>query len=233
MKKRVSIKNTSIGPIRKNMKRVPIDANWRKAVDQEIKRVVPRMISKKTELKYIDTVIDCDVNNSTVVQDLSIVPQGTTNVTCIGDTILPKRLDVRLYTYSLDFFQVVRIIIFRWKPINIVVIPTQPSYTNIITGSATTFDQVNWGYVVQGRDQFEVLLDTTYSQSGYVASAQATSSSVKSLVKILPLAKKSIEFTNTNGVVGSNKLYMLVLGDQLTPTTGKLKGVVRLNFTDS
>jgi len=203
----------AFGPSRKDMKKKAYVT----------KEQLSKAISSSTEPKIFDLTMNiANVTYAGTIIDLCPVPQGVTEVTRIGDELLPKRLEIRMNFINADAYNMYRAIIFRWKQNDTVA----PTVGGIIESSGpSTTQSVYVPLNVNTRSTFEVLYDKTFNTNAV--------SVANKFVKInLKLAKKKIEYSFSS-TAGQNKIYMLIISDSSTATHPTHIGYSRLIFTDS
>lgn len=183
------------GPSRKDMKRSYVT-----------KEQVARMMQMKTELKHLDTnVAATAISTSGIIYALSDIPQGITDVTRIGDSALPKQLQLRWNIVGADTpSNILRCVVFRWKMNTAADVPT----INEIFDSAFSGNYVLAPLTFHDRARYELLMDKVWVSNPNAASTTNTKTGSKSM----KMAKKAIEFQA--GIVdGQNKIYLLIVSD--------------------
>jgi len=184
---------------------------------------IGRLISQKQENKVFDLAVN--LTNATYagsIIDLCAVTQGITEITRIGDELMPKRLLGRFQLNNADTTNTYRCIIFRWKQNDTVA----PTVGGILESSGPSTIQACYVPLnVNTRSTFEVLYDKTYC-------TYSNANQCKFFSFDLKLAKKKIEYSFST-TAGQNKIYMLLISDSSAVTHPTFLGYTRLMFTDS
>jgi len=136
--------------------------------------MITSMLSNELEDKYFDTVLNAGFNidyNGGTPFSLSDVPQGITDTNRTGDSLLAKRLSWAVFvrynqistiTNLSTSSNVVRLVVFRWKPFYSDVAPT---VSKVLTYFGT-FYAADAPLSHDGRDQFDLIADQTIVLDG-------------------------------------------------------------------
>lgn len=183
-----------------------------------------RALATKTELKFFDTNPSAtSITTAAVIFSLSDVTQGVTDNTRVGDTLLPKRLYIKMNFVGADVpANIMRVVIFRW---NMSTVSDVPGLSEILESTA---QPVLAPFAQDNRQRFTMLYDRTWVLNPNAASQ--TNSIVA--MKTLKLAKKPIQF-NAGTVDGMFKIYALFVSDSGAITHPTVAFSSRLNYTDS
>lgn len=205
----------------------PTRADFKPDMTQYVKKSeLQRQLNAKTELKFLDTPINtANVDQAGAIVSLSDVPQGVTDVTRVGNNILPKRLKLRYSIVFGDTTQLVRVIVFRWKMNDASDVPAPNEILQnqfISTAGVITSD-----YNEPTRTQFEVLYDKTHRGSSTIAPNSAF------VTTTLKLARKKIEYKSDAVVTGLNKIFIMYISDSGAIPHPTILTIPRLYYVDS
>jgi len=195
---------------------------------EQVKRTAKRVINRKFETKYINSVqyIAIQFNSTTpILRAIGLPPQGTTDFQRIGDKITIKRFRFRLQLYrnqvaagvGVQSPNAVRFIMFQWKPNSV------PVITDVLQGSSI-YSFYNW----DNKSEYKVLLDRTaaFSQNG-----NAESWIKKTLYKM----NTFMAFQNGSATISTNIIYYMLLNDNGSTDTNQIGYSFsgRLEYTDA
>lgn len=199
-------------------------------VKRSIAVAVRRSIKYSGESKYYYTSLgttNYDWNGT--LQNLSLVPQGTTDVGRIGDAITPMNLEIKgqcVLNSAVRTFCMSRMIIFRWLQNTD---DTAPNVADIVDFVGT--DQVtNSAINHDKRTDINVLLDTgpvalhSYGLSGYHPK-------MYNINKRIKLAGQEIKYVGA-GTNAKNHLYVLFLTDVSAANLPYYRFEFKLNYKD-
>lgn len=196
-----------------------------------VRAVVARTLKSKSELKFFDTLTNTGTGSTVVavltsniasIQEISAVPQGTTDSTRIGDSLNVVNVEYRVnITYNTSptpvVNPVVRMLIVQYLgQTDVATLTTNQVFQNIITN--TTFSPQAWDQ----KKNVKILVDKMRCISSTGNNGVIFSGRVK------PSTKK-ISYVN-NGVEGRGKLFLLCIGDS---STLGFYAYTRLTYTDS
>lgn len=192
------------------------------------KAYVKKLVRKEAETKYWDLSTASQPYSialgATTILDLTEVPQGTTDVTRVGDKLTIRGLDIRMDAIIADTTNVIRCIIFQWY-INTNITLSNPLGSQVLQ-DITTYPHLS-NYHHDNNNQFHILYDTMI-QLG----AQGPQARVWHVKPNLKWAKKTVEFSG-GGTNGANKLYMLLVSDSSAVSHPTVRIQSRLRFDDS
>lgn len=184
------------------------------------KSYVKKYIARQQEHKYWDVTNSAAIDFSGVIYDLSLIPQGDTDISRDGDKLMPTSLYLNMKVEAGDPTNVMRVIVFRWKINSAAYAPTVADIL-AVTGSAYAPMSP---YLHDIKSQFTVVKDLTFHVSSYNVFAWYK--------RTIRLAKRTIKYAGGT-TSASDKLYMLVVSDSGTITHPSFTSYTRLNFTDS
>lgn len=187
-------------------------------------------MAKHVEPKYLDTLsLANSIGAGATLFPLSLVPQGDSQSTRVGDFIQPLRLlfNYSLYCVNSDIVTTVRLIFFTWTPDTALVIPT---VANILQApsSANVLSHFNF----QTQDNFHILWDRQFQASGIPAAPTVNSNFGATGMSVPLRGKREIEFTPAN-TTGTNQMYLLALSDSSLTPFPILNFAARLYYEDT
>jgi len=202
----------------------------------QVSQMIKSSMAYSHESKYFDLVnqtgVSIDYNGITPVQ-ISAVPQGSTDTSRDGDVIIVKRLK---FAHSFRYCgtntttnlstaeNVVRLIVFTWKPFFSDVAPVVSAilqYYGAAYGPLSALAHDN-------RNQFTILFDKTFVLDGFASPFKVVKADLKLNHKIQYKAGSS-----TNSAGGIFYLYIsdATAGGGVYPAS--VASFYRLDFTDS
>lgn len=196
-------------------------------LNKKQKAQIGRMLSTKTELKTFDFDAKSaqSIDTAGTIFSISEVPQGVTDITRVGDSLLPKRLEIRMLQIGADTpSNTMRILLFRWKMNDA---SDTPGVSEIFEGGYAG-SYVFSPYNTHNRKRFEVLWDDTVVLNPNVASTTNT----QWRTKYFKLAKKPIDY-QYSAVTGQDKIFLLVISDSSAISHPTIQFISRMYFTDS
>lgn len=190
------------------------------------KQQVVKLIANKTEVKYFDTNVGAsNVSTAGTFYNLSDITQGASDITRIGDTALPKTLQIRHIIVGADVpANVMRMIIFRWMMNTASDVPGVDEILEV--GSSGQYTLA--AYSFHNRDRFNVLLDKTWVTNPNAAAEN----NVQHHTEFMKMAKKPIKY-QAGTVDGQFKILMLIISDSSAITHPTIQFTSRLTYTDS
>jgi len=199
----------------------------------QVIQMIKSRIDHETEDKYLDTFSGTPgaVNyNGTTPFSLSDVPQGVTDFNRTGDSILAKQLSFRaLVSYNqtstttnlATSLNVLRLIVFNWKPFYTDVAPT---VAKVMTYFGTAYAALG-PLTHDGIDQIDVLFDKTI----YLNGIDKASDIVKFVIPLnCEICYRSGSTTNQ-----SNGIYAFWMSDVASAGPIVSAFASRLDFTDA
>jgi hypothetical protein len=192
---------------------------------------IARSMVQHAELKYLDlTTFDANITGGGTVYVLSNVPQGPTQSQRIGDFIQPVRwrVNVTVYQSNADVVATIRLIWFRWIPLNTST-PT-PTIANILEApsSSQCYSQLNF----QLQDNYQILSDWVIGMSGTATAPTNSSAFTRFNMKIPLKTNKVIEF-NLGTQYGTGQLFLLAISDSSASPYPQLNLNSRLYYEDT
>jgi len=201
----------------------------------QVKQMIISMLSS-SERKFFDFVSNSQQNiDDTGLTPVSIssIPQGSSDTTRVGDSLTPTKLEYHLtmkynnvstITNLATSLNVVRLIIFRWKPFFSDVAPT---VLKVMHYNVTSYAAMG-PLVHDGRDQFEVLVDRRFVTDGLTNAYKIVNGEVK--------LNGNIQYKAGSTTNQSLGLYFLLISDAATgggvyPSVQSMS--TRIEFTDS
>jgi len=182
------------------------------------------------EPKYLDTLsLANSIGSGATIFGLSIIPQGDTQSTRVGDFAQPLRLifNYSLYTVNSDIVTTVRLIFFRWHVHSAF---GAPNVVNLLEapGSSNVLSHINFQY----QNDFDILWDRQYQASG-ITTAPTVNSNFGATGLEIPLgAHHEIEFA-LGATTGTDNLYLLAISDSALTPFPILNFSTRLYFEDT
>ncbi len=90
---------------------------------QKISKIVKQVLQSTEEKKFFLSNFSSTVDSTMQNVDLSGIPQGTTASSRVGATIKVHKLNLRWSSYLGDTTNMIRVVIFHWKPNDAVDVP--------------------------------------------------------------------------------------------------------------
>jgi len=190
---------------------------------------VIRTLVAHVEPKYFDlTSLANSVGAGGTLFPLSLVPQGDSQSTRVGDFIQPLRMlfNFTLYTVNSDIVTTIRLVFFRWVPSTALVFPL---LANILESPVS--GNVLSHYNFQTQDNYQILAERQYQASG-ITVAPTTHSNFGATGMEIPLGVNTeLEYT-IGATTASNHLYLLAISDSALTPFPLLNFVHRLYYED-
>lgn len=190
-------------------------------VSKPVKKYVKKVLDDRVENKYLDLVQNIaaasaatDTTGSVVL--LSGMSQGLTFATRIGETVVPKWLELRYDTkdgggVTVDAVTMFRVIVFRDNQIRT---STLPAVTDVLEAAAYN-SPIN--HVAINASRFTILHDRLHEMPPIEAS-QISDTSFQSVNKKIKLRGK-IVYTNASTGTQKGNIYVLYISNGLTSGT--------------
>jgi hypothetical protein len=204
-------------------------ARARKATVTQVRQMIHSIVDHEAEDKFFDVVAPGGgaVDYNGVIVALSDVPQGTTDLTRIGDSLTVKRLRISSLTvYNASVTQstsinIMRMIVVAWKPFYASVAPTVGT---IMTYTGATYAAQSY-LTHDGKNQFKVLFDQTVVLDSFHKPTHLFRADLK--------LNHIISYKNASTTNQSNGIYALYIsnaasGGPTLPTTAS-----RIDFQDA
>jgi len=197
------------------------------------------LIRVEQELKFrLFTATPFGIPNTGVFINMSQVPQGDTDNTRNGDTILVKSIQIKGIITIQQPLNVVRVIVFQWKPRNtpVAVITDQgPRFEKILlNGLGAAPDP--WSYYTKDyASQYRILWDKTFILIGNSSTADYPNTTMSHRYftkRVVPKIKK-LQF-DSGTADGFNQIFIGYISD--APGGGPVPTTLvstRINYTDS
>lgn len=194
-------------------------------VDRALRMI--NQLKREVEVKHLDTsitLVDATVA-APVVQVLSIIPQGATEVTRVGQGATPSKLDLR-YQFDNDAISVDPLASFVAR---IVVIQSKQTFGAVLgpTGAGGVFEIADplSAFQEDNRQHFVVLYDRMH-----VLAANTSAEKIVEQVTLFPKIRMTYENSATTAEAGSITLLAFTDGPS---TYSKFKAYARLWYRDS
>lgn len=187
------------------------------------------MVSKAIEWKHFDTYQSATAIASTtgvVFGGFCLPPRGTGENQRVGDVVRLSSFTVEGSMICSDATNIMRVIVFRWRPDNSI---DSPSWTKILqdTTNLPFFSPINEASLQQSK--IHVLLDKSYTMVLNTASGLKR---FKWRFYGKRLGKKKLAF-NTNAITGMDNIYMFMISDSLAVSHPAVQFQTRVVFTDA
>ncbi len=91
--------------------------------NKTVAKVVKQVLKAQEEKKFFLTTFSSTVDSTLQNVDLSAIPQGTTASSRIGSSIRTTQLNFKWAAYLGDTTNIIRVLIFHWKPNDAVDVP--------------------------------------------------------------------------------------------------------------
>jgi len=196
------------------------------------RKQVKALIKEPMEHKYFeDPITDAfGIPSSGVTYQLSLIPQGDTDVTRDGDRLTLTSVNIRGSVYCGDVTNIVRVIFFQWRP------QSFPSVSDILSkGEDGTNVGVHSFYNHDKRSEFKILSDRTYSLAGYGTTTSPYGVDTEKLFNINISKKliKNLQYVNGSTSVGSNQIHYIAISDSDATPNPTLTFKIRINYIDA
>lgn len=193
------------------------------------KQQVKDIIKVRQELKFFPaSKSGVAVSTTPTIDDLSAIPQGSTDNDRDGDRVRLETLELRGVLINADVTNHYRIVVFSWFP------NSTPVAGNILlNGPSGNVDAFSC-YSHDNRQLYKILWDKFYfcAGNGGAASNPYTPTSEQPLYFRVPVTPKQVQFAagTTNG---TNKVYILYLSDSGAISHPVIHYATKLLYTDS
>lgn len=191
------------------------------AVDsRQVSQIVRSIIGTRTEKKYFISFVNTTILNTGTVLAMSQIPQGTTDITRVGDRITLKRVDVICNIVAADATNFMRLMLVKYHPQSD---PTSPPSINVFLNSVA-------GQGPASPPNHDTRLDYTVLDDRMIALTLsgmgcATFSFSKSL-------NFPLQFSG-GSTTASNHLYLVAVSDSAAVSHPSLVYALKNWFTDS
>lgn len=216
-----------------DFRKVPLNEMTAAQMRNYLKNMVDSKIGQELEKKYFDTFTNSGSNldwTGLVPISLTDIPQGSSDTSRDGDKIQVTSLEWSFFfkyngsgTLS-STENVVRLLIFAWKPF---VSDVAPTVGKVLTYTGTYYS-AEGPLTHDGRGQFVILLDTCFVLNGINAANM--------LVKQKLKYSHAIQYKAGSTTNASGGIFFLAISDAQAgvgpyPSLGSY--IVRVNFTDA
>lgn len=200
---------------------------------KSLTKTIKDVIEKQTEAKFADSdvTVSAPIDWTGTILPLTNVIQNTTDTGRIGDKIKPLSI---LWNILIQWngsvtagtsINVVRIIIFRWKPFFADVAPTPGKILQLVGQINTPHSPL----AHDGRNQFNVIIDKTI-----------VFDVVNSITRVVKGSKKLkgdhfIRYKAASTTNSSNGLYIMYISDAVAtvgPFPAVARSIIRINYDD-
>jgi len=184
--------------------------NPRKAVNaREVGLILERKMASIKTVKYYDTYSTNElVSTSGGVVDITIIPQGVSQLARVADTIFVQRVDCRINvnTANIDIINLVRLIFFNWRVDSALAAPTVADLLSFVGTTPLVYGNFNF----ENRAMYGVWKDITFNMSG--TATNPTKNSQHYLEFSERMDNKRIDF-NLGATSGTGKIYFAEMSD--------------------
>jgi hypothetical protein len=184
----------------------------------QVRDMIRTLKESNSEMKYFTTTISTTISNAIGLSDLTLIPQGVTVLERVGGVVSPKRLEINFALTTGDATNIIRLLVFWWKPNSTTDVPSLGEL--FADGTNPTVSPVLPLFVPL---EFTIVHDTIVVLD--------TSEAIRPLRLDLKLNQN----TNFNvGVnTGSNHLYLAYVSDSIAVTHPGILAVGVVHYTDS
>lgn len=194
-------------------------------------RVITRQIKtherKRLEHKYWQTSMEpTGISNSGTIYDLSDMPQGTTDISRVGDRVHVTSLSLRLNVILADTTNLVRVLVFQWRQNSVSI---SPAFNKLLySKDGASYDYKGFYRHDSLGVNFIPLYDRVLNLTNSGANQQIN------LVKRINLrfANRKISY-DAGAVEGSNKFYLALVSDSGVVSHPAVTYEAYLSYTDS
>ncbi len=187
---------------------------------QQVKSMINSKINLSLEHKYFVGNVSNFTDSTGNVVNMTAIPQGDTDLSRDGDACTFSRLDVRGVVYGADTTNMIRLVLFQWKP------QSTPTLGLIFQDLAT------WGPITplthDTRDQYHVLDDRLLATSLNGPNAVSFDFSVPKN----RLLKQQCRFQGGT-TTGSNLIYLGLVTDSAAATHPLVQYNTKVWFHDA
>lgn len=188
-----------------------------RAEKSQVSKIAKNVVSRKIETKYIDSTYNSGFDSTGTIQILSnIITQGVTDSDRVGDRLEIKNFAMRGYASYGDTVNIMRVILFQWKPSS----TTAPVITDVLQ-TAHRFSHYNH----DKKGLYRVLYDTTFNLNDTNRRQQLIKRNLKPKLKTLKF--------EAAGVNGMNHIYLLGISDSSVSPNPAVQLDFRLQFKDA
>ena len=185
-----------------------------------VKSYVRRAIGRAAEVKFTTAKATTSVDVTPTLVALGNCAQGNTGGTHIGDVTTIVNMELRYYLTVADLNNLLRVIVFKWKPNMGYIAPTGGD----ILKDAASYPLIS-AYEEDGNDQYSIIYDRLHRMVSGTSTAQGQGSFM-----ISGKAWKQEYLTGSSNC--SNNLYLLVVSDSGVAVHPTITWYSRVGFTD-
>lgn len=201
----------------------------------QVKQMIHSIVNYESEQKYSDLVANSSQNidwNGIAPFALTDIAQGSSDLTRVGDELIVKKVTWSLLlkynqtstiTNLANSCNVVRVLIFAWKPFFTDVAPTA---AKVLTYTGTYY-ACHGPLTHDGIDQIKVISDTVHVLDGISQANKLIRGSVK--------LNHAVHYKNASQSNASNGIYVLLISDaqaSVGPYPAVADYVFRVDFHD-
>ncbi len=185
-----------------------------------VSNIVVKTIKRRGEWKHFTakTVTTADTTGS--VTDLSVIAQGLTDITRVGDTITASTMNVKYFAFTADTRNFLRLIFFQWYD------DSTPVVGDILIDVAGS--NVRAMYNTDQAPNFKIIHDKTLMLAERVA-GQTFPSQLTTRKLRIPRSKVQYQGASTTGI---GKVWLLLLSDSGVATHPGFELTSKLNYQD-
>jgi len=199
---------------------------------------VKKLANGPVEVKYQDIVFQAGVTSAGAIVLITNIPQGITDNSRVGDQLMIKDMFLNLTAVVADTSNLVRFIIFQWKPQSI------PVVSDILFNGPTLNPDVWSQYSNDTRQDYRIIFDSLNSMIGNGTVVPVTLSQYPPQDSSQPIIAwnrrmiapiKRVQYVGGSTTVASNLCYILYISDSapLAPPHPVVTGVIRTHYTDA
>lgn len=215
------------------------------AQKKQVRDMVKGGFEQHVETKHaINDSAAADVLTTGTLADITLIGQGATQDTRVGDRILLKKLTLRAkmvasaggLLVSADAYDTIRLIVFRWWGDNAVDVP---GLSKILELGNNDTDYTVASHNQDDKEMFTIISDETfvvYNTTVYNGSALAVEPGpghVAIVTKSLPIKGDKHVYYNVGANSGSGHLYLLSVSDSGFTPHPKLNFSMLLEYEDA
>ena len=189
-----------------------------------VQRIVKRELNRRVEWKHFVISDNArSITNTATIFSLTDVPQGSTDITRIGDKLNATTLDFRWSIQSAasgNTVQRCRLLVFQWNN------DTDPTQTDIILVVAGL--ETKAPYNTDRSAMYKIMYDKTVTVGEPATGWQLSTGLFRRKIKI---PNKNVTY-QAGSTTGQNKIWFLAISES-SSNSPVLDLVSRLNFSDS
>jgi hypothetical protein len=194
------------------------------------KQQVRAMTKVEEQLKYfLQQASNNAMTTTPVLFQLSQVPQGVPDSSRIGDRLYWRDIECRGWMEVGDPTNLVRFIIFQWKP------NTTPVVGNILLPGFSGSQDVSSTYSHDNRQLFTILYDSFQSLvgNGTATTYPGTDTTQKTFYFKKSIPWKKVQYTGGSTTVGTNQIWYIRIADSGVVPNPFLNFTTKLTFVST